>query len=37
MLCYKENVHIKINAILKTNILQLFDRRGHLLAVSVEQ
>jgi len=38
-LCYKKNVHIKINAILnKTNILQFFDRKDHhLLAVSVEQ
>jgi len=39
MLCYKKNVHIKINAILnKTNILQFFDGRDHhLLTVSVEQ
>jgi len=39
MLCYKQNVHIKINAILnKTNVLQFFDGRDHhLLAVSVEQ
>jgi len=39
MICYKKNVHIKINAILnKTNILQFFDGRDHhLLAVSVEQ
>jgi len=39
MLCYKKNVHIKINAILnKTNILQFFNGRDHhLLAVFVEQ
>jgi len=39
MLCYKKNVHVKINAILsKTNILQFFNGRNHqLLTVSVEQ
>jgi len=38
MLYYKKHVHIKINAILnKTNILQFFDGRDHLLAISVEQ
>jgi len=37
MLCYKKNVHIKINAILnKTNVLQFFDERD-LLEVFVEQ
>jgi len=37
-MCYKKNVHIKINAILnKTNILQFFDERDHLFVVSVEQ
>jgi len=39
MLCYKKNVHIKINAILnKTNILQFFyGRDQYLLAISIEQ
>jgi len=39
MLCYKKNVHIKINVILnKTNILQFSDGRNHqLLVVSIEQ